>query len=157
MPTTTVPEVELYVRSLASRSGCQRRMMTQLQALDASGDVDGVDVRVWGSEVCISEHPVETESRREILNTVGAFREWADRNGVSMEQCYENRTRVADRTGEEFTTLRLPVLALAEYEDGELAWVTPHERDGRTQTVAERVEKLATEVGETPHADPAES
>lgn len=157
MPTTTVPEVALYVRSLASRSGCQRRMITRLQALDASGHVDGVDVRVWGSEVSISERPVETESRREILNTVRAFREWADRNGVSMEQCYENRTRVAERTDEEFTTLRLPVLALAEYEDSELVWVTPHERESRTQTVAERVETLATEVGDTPQADPAES
>lgn len=156
MPATTAPEAELYVRSLASRTGCQERVIKQLQQLDTEGRLAGVDVHVWGTEVGLSTTAVETDSQQSILETVAQFRSWADSAGVSIEKFYEDHTRVSGLTGEEFATLRLPVLALAEYEDGELVSVTPHERDCGVRTVPDRLEMLAGSVGDPPRPEPVE-
>lgn len=148
MPATTAPEAELYVRSLASRTGCQERVIKQLQSLADKGSLESVTVHVWGEEVGLSTTAVETASRRSILDTIGTFRSWADANDVSLVQFYEERTRVSGLTGEEFTTLRLPVLTLAEYQDGELVSVTPHERKSGVRTVEDRLEMLATTMAD---------
>jgi len=156
MPATTAPEAELYVRSLASRTGCQHRVIKRLQRLDTGGRLADVDVYVWGTEVGLSTTAVETDSQQSILETVADFRAWADNAGVSDEQFYEDRTRVSGLTGEEFSTLRLPVLVLAEYEDGELVSVTPHERDCGVRTVTDRLEMLSNGVGDAPQPEPVE-
>jgi hypothetical protein len=157
MPATTAPEAELYVRSLASRTGCQRRVIKQLKRLETGGHLDGIDVHVWGTEVGLSTTAVETAAQQAILDTVGEFRSWAADAGVSLDQFYENRRRVSGLTGEEFATLRLPVLSLAEYEDDELVSVTPHERESGVRSVEDRLEMLANAGGEPPQPERVES
>jgi hypothetical protein len=149
MPATTAPTVTLCVRSLVSRTGCQERVLKQLQRLSDAGTLESVSVRVWGTEVGFSTTAVETVEGESILDTVGEFRAWADHNGVSLEPFYEDRTRVSGLTGEERATLRLPVLALAEYDDGDLVSVTPHERECGVRTVEDRIAMLGQTTSDT--------
>lgn len=148
MPASTAPTATLYVRSLASRTGCQERLIKRLKQLDDAGSLASVDVHVWGREIGLSTTAVETDSGRSILDTVGEFRAWAEQNDISLERFYESRTRVSGLTGEEFTTLRLPMVALAEYEDGDLVSVTPHERESGVRTVDDRLDRLATTMSD---------
>jgi len=137
--------VELNVRSLASRTGdgVQERAVEALRRLEADGAVASFAVRVWGEQVGLSTTAVETERGQEVLERVGAFRAWANRNGVSLEPFFDARATTSRITGEEYTVLCLPVAAMAEYEGGDLAYVTPHEDDGVVRTVGGRLDVLS--------------
>lgn len=137
--------IELYVRGLTSRPGreTRERAVTLLERLDAAGTIATFTVRVWGREVGLSTAAAETERGRDILDRVGAVRRWANRNDVSVEPFFDGRAATSEITGEEYTTLRLPVAVLAEYADGDLAYVTPHEDCGTVRTVQDRLDHLA--------------
>jgi len=137
--------IELYVRGLTSRPGreTRERAVTLLERLDAAGTIATFTVRVWGQEVGLSTTAAETERGRDILDRVGAVRRWANRNDVSVEPFFDGRAATSGITGEEYTTLRLPVAVLAEYADGDLAYVTPHEDCGTVRTVQDRLDHLA--------------
>jgi DNA-binding HxlR family transcriptional regulator len=145
MDTPQPPAVTLYVRSLAPRTGRQDRVIDRLRELEAAGRVASVEVTVWGPAVGLSTTAVETGCGRTILNSVAECREWADRSGVSLEGRFEHRHATSEITGEEYTTLRLPALLLAERVDGVLREVRPHEDDGTVQTVEDRLSALAAD------------
>lgn len=143
--------IELNVRSLASRtdSGVQERAVGLLERLHTRGEVR-FSVRVWGERVGLSTTAVETTCGQDLLERVGAYRGWANRANVSLEPFFESRATTSRITGEEYTELRLPVLAMAEYEDDEVVYVTPHEDGGQVRSVADRLdrlERLATDRG----------
>jgi hypothetical protein len=142
MSPTATPRVELYVRSLASRTDRQERVIEALRRLENTGDICSFQLTIWGEAVGLSTAAVETDRGREVLDTVAAFREWADREGVSLDCAFENRAVTSQLTGEEHATLRLPKMAMAEYEGDEVLSVTPHERDGAVRTVRDRLTTL---------------
>jgi hypothetical protein len=133
--------IELCVRSLASRTGkgIQEQAIDRLQRLETTGELDALSVRIWGEEVALSTTATETERGRAILQRVGAFREWAAHNDVSLAPFFEPREKTSRITGEEYATLRLPVLVMAEYVDGDIVHVAPHRRDSGVYTVEDRL------------------
>ena len=138
------PSVELYVQSLTP-SGATHRLesiLDHLDRLDRRGDIAGYDVTVWGEKVVPDSLAARTDFGREVLETVDEFESWASAYGVSVERFYPTETVDSALTGEEFTTVSLPVMAMAEYVDGRLQHVTPHEGDG-IQTVSDRLDALA--------------
>ena len=153
MTPTPSPQVELYVRSLASRTGQQERIIERLHRLESAGVVESADVQVWGEAVELSTVAAETERGQELLETVSRFRDWAARNGASLDGPFLNRETESLLTGRSHTTLRLPAVAMAEYEGEEIRAVTPHRRDGTVRTVQERVETLATETDRAASSD----
>lgn len=149
MATTASRRIELYVRSLASRTGRQERVIETLRRLEAAGDIDEFDVHIWGREVRLSTTAVDTACGQDVLDTVAEFREWASETGVSLDCAFENRSSASRITGEEYTSLRLPVAAMAEYEGKEIRSVTPHEHDGTVQTVENRLSELEGDIKQT--------
>lgn len=138
------PRVELFVRSL-SPSEARNPVDSQLQrlrTLRTNEDVADLSVSVWGREVGLSSTAVRTDAGEFVLERVAAFREWADRRGVSLEPFFESREVRSELTGEEYATLVLPVSCMAEYEDGRLVHVAPHAADDAVCTVADRIDRL---------------
>lgn len=143
MPATASPEVTLFVRSLASRTGRQDQILDRLDHLETAGHIDSFDVHIWGEEISLSSSAVETARGKAVLERISEFRQWANRNEVSLDRFFENRERTSRLTGKEQTTLRLPGLAMAEYEGDELEAVTPHIREGSVRTVSDRLAMLS--------------
>jgi hypothetical protein len=121
--------------------------------LESAGVVESADVNVWGEAIELSTVAAETERGQELLETVSRFRDWAARNGASLDGAFLNRETKSRLTGRTHTTLRLPSVAMAEYEGEEIRTVTPHRRDGTVKTVQERVETLARETDRAAHSD----
>lgn len=148
--------VELNVRSLASRTetGVQERAVELLDRLEREGALASYTVRVWGERVGLSTTAVETNRGQELLERIGTYRGWANRNGVSLEPFFESSATTSRITGEEYTTLRLPVIAMAEYEDGEVVHVTPHENEGGVSTVDDRLDRFEASTLEGREREP---
>lgn len=128
-------DLELYVRSLAPTGGEPDRTELVEQVRAAAEQRGGdAEVVVWGRAVpADSDHPV--------ADRLEQFRAWATDTGarlVGVDDCVAGS--LAD---DERHVTRLPSVALAEYRDGELVAVTPHERDGAIRTVADHLGALA--------------
>jgi hypothetical protein len=145
MAVTPSPRVELYVRSLACRTGQQERLVETLHRLESCDAIDSLSVHVWGEAVSLSSPLGETQRAESILERVSAFRQWANTNGVSLDCAFQHAETDCAMTGQSETTLRLPTVAMAEYADGQLQHVTPHENDG-VERVTDRVDTLAADV-----------
>lgn len=131
-------DLELYVRSLAPASGEPDRteLVEQVRAAaDQSGGT--ADVVVWGRAIPLdSDHP--------LADRLARFREWATDTGARLVGVEEHVTgSLAD---EKRPVIGLPTVMLAEYRDGELVAVTPHERDGALRTVADHLGGLALDA-----------
>lgn len=142
----TRPTLELFVRSLAptARSGELETVLDRLDALVERGVVDDYSVTVWGEEVRADGDAVErTAIGRHVLDSLASFRAWAADNDASVSRFYETRPVERGLLGEEYTVTTLPVVAMAEYGDGDLQYVTPHEMEGTVRTVRDRLDVLA--------------
>lgn len=143
----------MYVRSLSPAGNPrQQELVDRLDGLAADGVIDECAVHVVGDEVC-PETATATDSGRFICERIDQFRDWADRNDVSLESCFEHTTVRSRITGEEYETIRVPTLALAEFDDsGDLQFVAPCD-DGETRyTPASRLDQLAAQSLTTPGA-----
>jgi len=134
--------VELFVRSL-SPAGARDRPAAVIDRLDAlveAGHLDNHSVFVWGTEVGLSTSVAGPERTELVLDRVGQFRAWAaDRNAALAGV----ETREASTlTGETYTALSLPVLALAEYDGDRLVGVAPCRTEHENRTVEGRLEAL---------------
>jgi len=145
--------LELHVRSLGGVvEGQTRGVVERLHSIERREGIEGVSVQVWGEEIALSTDAAETEAGREILGRVEGIRNWADRAGVSVDRLFDICQRECYLTGEPSTVLRLPVRVLVEIDDGEIAYVTPHEADGETETVTDRLARLAADGPERSEA-----
>lgn len=145
---TALPEVtvELYVRALAPRAGYEQvdRVRSELARLADEGAVAEYGITIWGDALPVEgDHP--------LVDRVAAFRSWADDADVTLVSV--ERARTGSLVDDPQTVWTLPTLALAEYHDGTLVAVTPHERDGAIHTVGDRLATLAEPADESP--DPA--
>lgn len=146
MSSTASPRVELYVRSLASRTGRRERIIERLRDLEAAGAVGSVEVTIWGEAVALSSPATETDRGRQLLDAVGRFQEWADDAGVSLDCVFRNCRTESTITGTTYATLRLPTAAMVEYDEGDIVAVTPHRRDRGVRTIEDRLERLTGET-----------
>lgn len=147
--------VELFVRSL-SPSGAthqQERILERLDELATEGRIDDYGMTVWGERVVPDSVAAETATGESVLNTIEQFQSWAAAHGVSVDQFYPEQTVESAITGEEFTAISLPVVAMAEYVDGRLHHVTPHEGE-TVQTVLDRLDALDEETERTTEQRP---
>lgn len=142
--TTGEIRVEVFVRSLRPQrwQGPQNRLLDRLEGLVERDVIDGFDVLVWGESAPASRADARTDFGRYVLDRVGDFRAWAEANGRSVEAVFDLRSVDSSITGETHRRLALPAMLMAEYHDGRLACVTPHERGGETVPLGDRVTEL---------------
>ncbi|MEF8785320.1 MAG: HTH domain-containing protein [Haloarculaceae archaeon] len=144
----TRPSIELFVRSLSPNGAAQQQeaILSRLDRLDERGVVDDYTVTIWGERIVPESLAAQTDTGREMRETVEQFRTWADERGVSLDRFFTDQTIHSAITGDRYSATALPVFAMAEYEDGELRSVTPHERDEGTLTVEDRLEALGEQA-----------
>lgn len=152
MTPSQPPTVELYVRSLSSRTCRTERIIEQLRQLEASGELADLSVTIWGDGIDLSSMAVETRRGQAILDAVEELRAWAEGQDRSVEPFFQHQETQSTITGKTHATLQLPSMMLAEYVGDQLIRVTPHEADGTVWTVSDRVETLATDIEETPES-----
>lgn len=142
--------LELYVRSLAPHGGEPSRaeISEQVRALVEYGGVDDYELVVWGEAL-----PDDTD--HELSERLAQFRAWAAAHDATLVG-FEDRPAgsLVDETRE---VTSLPTVALAEYRDGDLVGVTPHERDGALRTVADHVGALTLDSNPWPKRELAPS
>lgn len=139
-PTT----VELWVRSLGHPSVFQAQsdIATRVARLEAGDMVNHAEVEVWGRELVLSATTARTEPGRRFMNRLTRFREWAERNGATLEPYFDISTTTSEFTDEEYTVVDLPVYALAEFDGTDLIHVSPCAVDGEVRTVDDRLSTL---------------
>lgn len=140
--TADLPTAHLFVRSL-SPAGARTRppeTIERLERLVEAGALDDFDVSVWGREVECSSDVAGRVKEELVLERVAAFRSWAAERGVDLD-AFERR-EVSTVTGETHAVLSLPVLALAEYVEGDLACVAPCTTGDGVLSVEDRLRAL---------------
>lgn len=138
---------ELFVRSLAPRAGGEQHVavLERLDSLVDEGAIDDYSVQVTGSAVPASPGRAVTEYGRYLLNRIAVFEEWARLHDQNLGAIFE-RVGVDDSIlNREREVRQLPMLAMAEYENQHLRFVTPCETDDGRVEVLDRLEMLAGE------------
>lgn len=147
--------LELFVRSLASADANpkQAAALDRVGRLADAGVVADYSVYVVGREVC-PEAARATEPGRFICDRILAFREWAARNGLSVDAIVEPRRVRSELTGEEYQTIVFPTVVVAAFEGDSLRGVAPC-TDGETHyAVGDLLDVLEADGGPTPPAGP---
>lgn len=143
--------IEAHVRSLSPEGSPQQGPIFEgLDRLSGEGLIDYWTVHVVGDTVC-PDTASSTQPGQFICDRIRQFREWADRQGVSFGRYFERRTVDSELTGEEYETMVLPTVTLAEFDgDDSLRFVSPC-FDGETQhTPMDRLEQLLAADAEDP-------
>lgn len=150
---TPSPRIELYVRSLLPDGAHERQeaVIDRLDELERDGDIEGYNVIVWGKQVARSSAAANTEEGKYILNRVAEFKQWALSNNVSFESFYQRTEVDSEVTEESYDAMVLPVMGLAEYQDGELVHVAPCTKGDVVHTIVDRLDRL--EAGQPPALD----
>ncbi|MDG5776352.1 HTH domain-containing protein [Haloarculaceae archaeon H-GB2-1] len=144
MVETPQPRIELYVRSLLPDGAHERQeaVIERLEEMDARGDVEGFSVIVWGKQLARDTAATRTDEGRYILNRVAEFQQWALSNNVSLDSFCQTHAAETEVSDEPKTAITLPVMGLAEYQDGELQHVAPCTKGDSVHTIMDRLKKL---------------
>lgn len=142
---------ELHVReTLPAPAARQRaRLRDRLSALERGGHVDDFDVYSCPKRIRC-ENPSAVVARDRYL----AFAQWARERGRSLAPSFQTRECYAMDTGEKGEWLVFPAIALAVYDDGDLAAVYPHADGDDYRSVADGLTALAEADGDEPVAGP---
>ena len=140
----------LYTRGDLPQPAAERQsaVIERLGTIAASDSLDAFDVVHWAKRV-----PIDGDTARE-QSLVESFDQWAADRDVSLAPCFDTRDCYSEETGSRRTELVLPVLCLAIYEDDELVEVAPHGTGDDVVTVADCIERLASEDREERRDDP---
>lgn len=133
-PPTSSFDVVCYVRTSAM-SGAVDDIVETLRSHARSGRLGSLTVQAWPASVRL-----DSTLRRDVLETVEEFREWAAERDASLEPAFSVGERVSEFTGDRETRLRLPVVCLAVYQNDELYCVVPNRTAERTCTVPKALE-----------------
>jgi hypothetical protein len=144
MSSETPPHIELYVRSLLPTGAHERQeaVIEQLERLEQEDVIADFSVIVWGKQIARDSAAAHTEEGRYILNRVAEFKQWALSNNVSLESFYQTTTVDTEVAPEPHTAMTLPVMGLAEYQDGELQHVAPCTDGDVVHTIMDRLDRL---------------
>jgi len=149
MTETTDRRLELYLRDeTRGRSGEQqiavRRRVADLAATPLVGSVETYD---WPRTIAI-DGPGPTDDRaREAFN---AFSQWARDRDAGLSPAFGTRDCFDRDTGEQYTALVLPVMALAVYENDVLEAVYPHKDDDGVVSVFDGLTEIEAAGRPTP-------
>jgi sulfite reductase alpha subunit-like flavoprotein len=153
MTGTDGPRIELYVRSLLPDGayGRQEAVIERLERLDAEEEIAGFSVIVWGKQIAPESAGARTEEGEYILNRVAEFKQWALSNNVSLESFYQTQSVENESSDRSYDAMVLPVMGLAEYEDGELVHVAPCTDGEAVHAIKDRLDRI--ERGEPARLD----
>ena len=137
---TSPPRVELYVRSLAPTRAreTQDEVVTRLRRLGEDDRIADHEVALCGECVCPNAATATTDVGQRLLSRYDDFRAWAadhDRDLVGFQE-RETHSMLTDTT---VTGIVFPRLTLAEYRDGDLAFVAPSRSGDTTTSVLDRL------------------
>lgn len=136
--------VEVWVRDLSLPPDDPRTsVVSRLHEFEETGLVDDVSIHVWGKCVSVSDEWAD-ETSPPVRERIADFREWADRNGHTLEPAFrwcEESTMLSEEQNE---VIRLPLQCLAIYEGDRLVGVFPCSTDNGTKTVADCLQRLET-------------
>jgi hypothetical protein len=114
--------VELYLRGdTYGTYDAQQAVLASVRDLEAAGTVAEASVEADWQRV----RTPEQDSRDGALSTYEEFRDWARRNGYSLEPAFQRRTRAYIGTDVVQDVVVFPVVSLAVYDDRDLAAVFP--------------------------------
>jgi hypothetical protein len=144
-----VQRLELYIRSLIPSGTCrhQEYVVGRLQQLEEAGYVEDSSVTVWGSRTCLSSPVSRTEMGQTINACLADFTEWARENGKTLRPCFETTEVSSELADEEFTAVILPIMALVEYGEDGIQFVSPCSDGTQVYTVRDRVDRLVEAAG----------
>jgi hypothetical protein len=136
--------VKLFVRGdpEPGTEARKRHVLERLSELQESGRLTEFEVHVWTKRICPSGPLRETTFHRTVLDTLREFRNWAERTGRSVDCAFKQHETHSVITGEEYSTISLPMMCLAVYEDGALSGVYPHSTDAGVRTIQHVLEQL---------------
>jgi hypothetical protein len=135
------PRVELYVRSLEP-SGArdkQERVIERLRELDDDGRIRAAETVLCGDCVCPTSAGSDDDIGSHLLRRYEAFKGWATEQDRTLVG-FEERHTESVLTGTTLTELVFPRLTLAEYRNGQLAYVAPSTDGTETTTVTDRLD-----------------
>ncbi|WP_338727208.1 HTH domain-containing protein [Haladaptatus sp. DJG-WS-42] len=139
MSNQSATRLELYVRSLAPSVARkqQDRVIAQLKSLKDAAAIDEYTIEVWGKEVCATTEAARTDAGKQVLEKITEFETWAERNGRSLSSVFEVHEIDSAITGDQYTSIVLPLMVLAEYHDDDLIGVAPCAYEGVPVTIDE--------------------
>lgn len=145
--------LDFYVRSLAvpGAQAEQDAVIARLERLDKQGAITAFTTHVWGTRVPRDTATARTDAGRNVLEQVEAFREWADRNGMSVMSFFDAEETRSAITDEAYTAITLPTMTLAEYVGDTLRFVAPCTDERTFYSVADRLDALECEEATVPH------
>jgi hypothetical protein len=123
----------------------KQEVVDRLVELEREGHIDEYDIGVWGKSLRTDGPLTRTDYQREILAHLRAFREWAERHGVSLTCAFDERDVTSVLTEESYRVVDLPTACLAVYEDEALAGVYPCHDGSRSRSVLEYLEAMAAD------------
>jgi hypothetical protein len=137
--------IECWCRSLAEApDGPQAEVVERLEWLAAGGVLDDVAVETWPRLVPADEEWALGGHERRVHERLAAFEAWAARTGVELRGGFDERDVGNEFTDPSVERVRvLPVVALAEYHDGQLTMVSPMCEGGGVFRVQDHLQALS--------------
>jgi hypothetical protein len=128
---------ELYLRGdTYGTFDAQQQVLNRVKHLEANGVfTDSMVSGEWQRIRTMAE-----DKRSGALATYEEFRDWAERNGHSLEPAFERRTRTYMGMDRVEDVVVFPVVSLAIYDDTQLEAVFPCTDAERTFTVGDALE-----------------
>jgi hypothetical protein len=116
--------------------------LRRLDQLAQRGVIDEYRLHEWPRQLDVSSAQPATPEARLARQRIETFREWAGRENVRLP--LPDPTKVGTgRMGPEVDVLHLPPLVIAEFRDGELAFVAPCIETEGGCSVEDRLDHLA--------------
>ena len=137
MTDNTHLRAELYLRGdTYGTFDAQQQVLNRVKRLEANGVfTDSIVAGDWQRIRTMAE-----DKRTGALATYEEFRDWAQRNGSSLEPAFERRTRSYVGMDQVDDVVVFPVVSLAIYDDRQLQAVLPCSNGEQTYTVGDALD-----------------
>lgn len=159
MPPHLQVSLDCYVRATADGE-LVNDIINTVHTYEKEGLLTEYAVEFWPDEVRLTDDTEGTD----ILTHYREFQTWAESEGVSLEPAFTRRERTPLVSDDTETFLRLPVLCLAIYNDGDLVSVAPHTTSRSPYTVRDALADISslprvrsTDISEVPPGHPVRS
>ena len=139
--------VELFVRVNPSL-GAERQkqaIIDRFRALERKGNVESVDVHVWGREIRLDGLLEGTEYHESAMDHVNEFDQRLAENSMSMDGLFSYRDIDSSISNERYSVISLSLICFVVYQDDELRDFYPHRDSTKTYTVPDCLDRLETE------------
>lgn len=131
--------IELYVcESTAGTSNRARDVCERVEALAEDGTLDAVDRQTWTRKMATSSEDDDNRVERKYAE----FAAWARAGDRALSPAFAKETVRNEFLDEEYETLRVPVVTVAVYADGQLVRLAPAVVGDRRYTVEDCLSEL---------------